>query len=144
MGPVVRERTVARPPQRSCDPCRQTEEKQCLIDNVRTQVKPDAATRSGALTPAFAHLRAVTIDMRFKVHHPADRTCLDSPPYTQEVAIPAPVVEYGQQPPVVVRGRAKSTGIGQARGEGLLNNHILAGLQCSLGPPRMAVVGRGY
>ena len=72
----------------------QAEQQQRLIDQMRSQVVPEAAARSGLLAPTYAHLRAEAIDMRLEMLHIAQYTIRHRLLHAQKIAVPTAVLKY--------------------------------------------------
>ncbi len=118
------------------------EQHQRLIGQMRAEIVPKAAPWAAALPPAIPHLRPIAADLGFDLHHVAKLVRFERARDGQEVAVEAPVLEYGQMPARVRGQGSERAALGQRQGEGLVDDHMLAGAQCGLGQCEMRVVRR--
>ncbi|MNP40725.1 hypothetical protein D3C76_1343860 [compost metagenome] len=79
------------------------EQLQCLIDQMRPQIVPDAATGTAQLAPALTHFRAETIEMRLEINHLTKRAFFQQCLERQKIAVPAAIVEHRQQLAALLR-----------------------------------------
>jgi len=77
-------------------PQRPSEQDQSLIDQMRSQIIPDARARTVALAPSVAHLGPPTIETALEAHHRPQPILGDQGLQGQEVSVPATIVEDRQ------------------------------------------------
>ncbi|KAG1254519.1 hypothetical protein G6F68_010811 [Rhizopus microsporus] len=118
------------------------EQHQHLVQQVRAQVVPHAASRAILFAPALAHLRPVAIEMRMALGHVTKRTLRQQRLQGEEVGIEAPVLEHGRDAPGIVRRGQYCFGFGDVERERLVDQHMLARRQRGDRQRRMLVVGR--
>ena len=93
MEVVVGDRTLALGDDVGADRLRRPKELECLIEEVWTEIVPDAATRASLLTPALTYLGAVAIEVGLEVDDLAQRTLPDQGAQGEKIGIPTAVVE---------------------------------------------------
>src|SRR5260370_21554582 len=69
-----------------------TEERQCLIDEMRPQVEQQAASPRCFLAPALRHFRPEAIEMRLVMRHTSKPAAFDQRTHRHEIAVPAAAV----------------------------------------------------
>ncbi len=104
MGPVLDFGARTLPGEIADDRVGQAEELQRLIDQVRPEIHPQAGAGSGPFAPAVAHGRPISIEMRLEERQNAERPAANDDLRAEKIAVPAAIVEHGQQPsPSVAR-----------------------------------------
>ena len=120
-----------------------TKELQALIQQVRTQIKPEPGPRQCLLAPAFPYHGTITIDMGVKLLDLAQLATGNHLAQGEEVGIPAAVVKYRQQPIPAARQLGQLQGLGASQGKGLVHHHMLACQQGGLGQRIVTIIGGG-
>ena len=67
--------------------------------------------------------------MRLELHHPPEHILLQQTTHRQKVGIPPPVLVHAQQTAALARQQRQLVGLARRRHEGLLDQHVLAGLE---------------
>src|SRR5262249_23166435 len=122
------------------------EQAERLIDHVRPEVVEDATAilDGDSLAPLVVVLGAVALVPALEARWSADGTGGDHLADGEEVAIPARIVEYGQQPPRPFGGRDDGSRLASVARERLVDDDMQAVRQRSLGQARMRRIWRCY
>ena len=129
MRPVVNFGTVAQRRDIPLNRLRQAKELERLVDQMRAQVKPQAAPGDVLFAPAHAHFRAEAVNMRLQMFNLAERALLNDLLNAEEIAVPAAVMEYGEQKLLFVRQRNQVAGFPHVEGKRLIHNHVFTRVQ---------------
>src|SRR5262249_1907427 len=127
-----------------CDCERLTEKQQRLINEVRSEIKEDAAARLSALAPcARTQLGTVSFKVRFKEHHSPQTPLADQCANGAEVTIPSPIVEDGEQAPGLLGEPRQLSCFFVSGGKGLVDDDIAVALKTLRGYIVMRGIRRG-
>ena len=117
------------------------EDLQHLVDEMRPKVVPQSAARAGLFPPTGAHLRPVAVEVRFEMNDVPQFSRGDDLLQSQEVRVPAPVVEYREEAAGGRSLRLQAASLGQGYRERLVDHDMLACGECHAGQREVAVVG---
>ena len=101
-----------------------TEEQERLVDQVRSEVEPDAAPGHRGFPPAVPDGRAEAVDPGLEVDDVPEPAGADQLGDAQEVAVEAAVLEHPQHPPGLDREVAKLPRLGETQRQGLVYHHV--------------------
>src|SRR5580692_7338992 len=92
---------------------------------MRPKIEPQSRTRTGILAPTPAHNRPKTVDVRLVMSNVAERVCLQDCPRGKNLAFPAPVMEDGKNPRVLLSDLRKAPRFSKSHGERLIDDNKL-------------------
>ena len=126
MCPVVNFRAVTQRGDIALYRLWQSKELQRLVNQVRPQIKPQTTTGHVLLSPAHAHFRAETVNVRLKVFDLAKGSLLNNLLNAEEVAVPAAVMEDGEQQLLLLRQGNQVAGFLHVECERFVHDHVFA------------------
>ena len=119
------------------------EQHQHLVQQVRTEVVPQATAGPVLFAPAVAHLRTVTVEVRVALGHVAQAAFGQQRLQGEEVGIETPVLEHGGDAPGIACRSQHRFRFGHIQRERLVDQHMLACRQRRDGQWRVLFVRRG-
>ncbi len=96
MSPIVRPTAGALMCEVGLNSIGEAKKLQSLIDQMRSQVEPDAAAGSSVLTPAVMYLRSESVDAGLEMNDRTNHSLLDSLTDSEKIAVPAAIVKHRQ------------------------------------------------
>lgn len=129
VSPVVNLCAVAQRGDISLNRLWQAKQLKRLVDQVRAQVKPQTAAGDVLLAPAHAHFRAEAVNMRLQMLNLANRALLNNLLNAEEIAVPAAVVENGEQELLFIRQGNQVPGFLHIQSERLIHDHVFSRFQ---------------
>src|ERR1700721_2576485 len=117
VGPVVGPSSAAEDSKAGADRLRKSKQKQSLIDQMRPKIEPQSRARTRIFTPAPAHSRPKTVDVRLVMRNFAENACFQDCPCGKNLAFPAPIMEDGKNPLVLPSDLRETPRFRQGHGE---------------------------
>ena len=140
---VRRLRAIAQACDIDADRLGQAEQLHGLVDQVRSQVVPQAAAGRVVLAPAVLYDGAEAVEVRMEFRHAPERAVTDQALHGEEIPVPAPVLEHADQaarPACRVDDIAR---FGQRHRERFVDHDMLALRERGHRQRRVRVVRRG-
>ncbi len=122
---------------------RRAEQLQGLVEHVRAEVVQQAAARRGRFAPALLDVGAETVEVRLEAAYAAQRAAAEQRLQGQEIGVPAAVVVNAEHAAVFPGAGDQGFRLGAADGEGLVDDHVLAGQQGGVRQGEVGLVRRG-
>jgi hypothetical protein len=121
------------------------EEGERLVDKVRAEIEEHAVGGVLCFLPGvLARDRAEAVEVRFERDEAAQHPLMQQLFYSEEVAVPAAVVERDGEQALALREAAKFERFRSGWRKGLVDDDMLAGFEHSPGQHEVGLVGSGY
>src|SRR5512132_3895843 len=108
---------------------------------MRAEGVEESGARTGNLAPAVAGLRAIAIDAGFEEHDPSEKIPANRILHGEKIAVPAPVLEHGQQDVLLLRNSREMPRLLDGNGERLVHPDVAAGVQRQVRERRVRLIG---
>src|ERR1700733_10612702 len=122
---------------------RKSEQVQCLIDEMRSKIKPQSRARTWVFAPALAHDRTKAIQMGLIVGYFAEHVRLQNGLRRKNFAIPSPVVEDRKEPVMLSCNLCERSSLSKRHGKRFIDDNIFPCAQSSGGKRKMALIRAG-
>src|SRR5947207_11727664 len=141
MRPIVGSSTLAEDSEAGIHCVGKAEHVQRLVDQMRSEVKPQSRSGPRIFAPALTHEWPVTIQvglvMGYLAQHARPQNCLCS----LDLAFPSPIVKDRQEPIVLSCDLHERASLGKRHGERFVDDDVLAGTKSGCRKREMTVVG---